>query len=82
MRIHVAPVVAPARIEENIPGELKRNPNLNFLVRVFSGGVGVFHVRGGGGQQVRYVPRNQENQTFWAGYAGILRGYPGGARKV
>ena len=24
----------------------------------------------------------QGNQTFWAGYAGILQGYPGGARKV
>ena len=24
----------------------KRNPNLNFLVRIFSGGVGVFHVKG------------------------------------
>ena len=24
----------------------------------------------------------QENQTFWAGYPGILPGYPGGARKV
>ena len=36
----------------------------------------------GGGQKVRYVPRNQGNQTFWAGYPGILPGYPGGARKV
>ena len=36
----------------------------------------------GGGQKVRYVPRNQGNQTFWAGYPGILPGYPGIARKV
>ena len=36
----------------------------------------------GGGQKVRYAPRNQGNQTFLAGYPGILRGYPGGARKV
>ena len=26
----------------------KRNPNPNFLVRIFSGGVGVFHVNGWG----------------------------------
>ena len=36
----------------------------------------------GGGQKVRYVPRNQGNQTFWAGYPGILLGYPGSTRKV
>ena len=35
-----------------------------------------------GAKKVRYVPRNQGNQTFWAGYPGILPGYPGGARKV
>ena len=42
---------------------------------VFSGGVGVFHVKG-------CVPRNQGNQSFVAGYPGILPGYPGGARKI
>ena len=36
----------------------------------------------GGRQKVRYVPRNQGNQIFWAGYPGILLGYPRGARKV
>ena len=36
----------------------------------------------GGGRKVRYVPRNQGDQTFVAGYPGILPGYPGGARKV
>ena len=50
-------------------------------VRIFSGGVGVFHVNGWGAK-VRYIPRNQANQTFWAGYPGILPGYPGIARKV
>ena len=30
----------------------------------------------GGGQKVRYVPRNPGNQTFLAGYPGILPGYP------
>ena len=33
----------------------KRNPNPNFLIRIFSSGVGVFHVNGWG-QKVRYVP--------------------------
>ena len=60
----------------------KGNPNPDFLVRISSGGVGFFHVGGGQGQKARYVPRNQGNQTFLAGYPGILAGYPGGARKV
>ena len=38
--------------------------------------------RRGGGQKVRYVPRSKGSQTFWAGYPGILLGYPGGARKA
>ena len=59
----------------------KRNPNLNFLVRIFSGGVGVFHVKGWGAKS-SVCPSNQGNQTLLAGYPGILPGYPGGARKV
>ena len=35
--------------------------------------------RRGGGQKVRYVPRHQGNQTFLAGYPGILLEYPGSA---
>ena len=35
----------------------------------------------GWGPKVRYVPRNQGNQTFLAGYPGNLPGYPSGARK-
>ena len=38
--------------------------------------------RRGEGQKVRYAPRNPGNQTFLAGYPGILPGYPGSARKV
>ena len=38
--------------------------------------------RRGGGQKVRYAPRKQGNQTFLAGYPGILPGYPEVARKV
>ena len=36
---------------------------------------------GGGGQKVRYVPRNQGNQTFWVGYPGFLPGSPRGRPK-
>ena len=32
--------------------------------------------RRGGGQKVRYVPQNQGNQTFLAGYPGICRDIP------
>ena len=39
-------------------------------------------LRMGGGQKVRYVPRNQGKQTCLAGYPGILPGYPRVARKV
>ena len=35
----------------------------------------------GGGQKVRYVPRNPERPNFLAGYPEILPGYPGIARK-
>ena len=62
----------------------KKNPNQNFLVRISSGGVGVFHVRGGR-QKVRYVLRNPGKANFLAGYpgicAGIYRGCPKGLRK-
>ena len=39
----------------------------------------------GGGQKVRYIPRNQGNQTFLGGisrdFAGISRRYPKSLRK-
>ena len=47
----------------------------------FRWGRGLPH-EGVGGEKVWYVPRNQGNQTFLAGYPVILLGYPGGARKV
>ena len=36
---------------------------------------GVFHVKGGG-RKVRYVPRNQGNQTFWRDIPGFCRDIP------
>ena len=57
--------------------------NMQFLEGISSGGVGVFHVKGGGGaKKFGMSLETQENQTFWAGYPGILAGYPGGAQKV
>ena len=59
----------------------KKNPNPNFWVRIFPVGYGSSTWRGWG-QKFRYMPRNQGNQTVWAGCPGILLGYPGIARKV
>ena len=59
----------------------KTNPNLNFEPGYLPVGQGS-STRRGGVQKVRYAPRNQGNQTFLAGYPGILPGYPGGTRKV
>ena len=58
----------------------KRNPNLNFLVRIFSGGVGVFHVKGWGPKS-SVCPLKPEKANFLAGFPGSLPGFPGGARK-
>ena len=43
----------------------ERNTKTYFWVRISSGGVGVFHVKGG--QKVRYVPRNPGKPKFLAG---------------
>ena len=59
----------------------KRNPNLNFRVRIFSGGVGVFHVKG-------WVPKNSVcplepgKPNFFGGISRDFAGISGGARKV
>ena len=75
--LYMQPFLESAR--RNIQAR-KRNPNPNFLVRISSGGVGVFHVKGGG-QQVRYVLRNPGKPNLFVAWPGILPGYPGGARK-
>ena len=62
----------------------KRNPNLNFLVRIFSGGVGVFHVKGWGPKS-SVCPSKPRESNFFGGisrdFAGISRGRPKSLRK-
>ena len=78
------PLFNPARklLNTNIYQGRKRNPNLNFLVRIFSGGVGVFHVKGWGPKSSVCPSKPRETKLFWRGIPGFSPGYPGGARKV
>ena len=54
----------------------KRNPNLNFLVRIFSGGTGVFHMKGWGPKS-SVCPSKPGKSNFFGGisrdFAGISR---------
>ena len=59
----------------------KRNPNPNFLVWIFSSGVGVFHVNGWGSKS-SICPSKHRESNFLGGISRDLPGYPGGARKV
>ena len=65
--------------------EEKGTPNLNFLVRISSAGVGVFHMKGVGAKQFGMSPRNPGNQTLLGGisrdFAGISRKCPKSLRK-
>ena len=62
----------------------KRNPNPNFLVRIFSSGVGVFHVNGWGPKS-SICPSKSGKSQFLGGisrdFAGISRGCPKSLRK-
>ena len=49
----------------------KRNPNPNFLVRIFSGGVGVFHMKGWGPKSSVCPSKPRETKLL----GGISRGY-------
>ena len=73
---------APARKVKNQGG--KRNPNPNFLVRIFSSGVGVFHVNGWGPKS-SIRPSNPGKSNLLGGisreFAGISRGRPKSLRK-
>ena len=63
----------------------KRNPNLNFLVRIFSGGVGFFHVKGWGAKS-SVCPSKPGKSNFFGGisrdFAGISRRCPKSLRKT
>ena len=62
----------------------EKNPNPNFLVRIFSGGVGVFHVNGWGPKS-SIRPSKPGKSNFLGGisrdFAGISRGRPKSLRK-
>ena len=70
--------IASEALRRNMPlssGKI-RNPNPNFLVRIFSCGA-VFHVRGGRAKKFGMSFETQGN--FWVGCPGILPVYPGGS---
>ena len=62
----------------------KTNPNLNFLVWIFSGGVGVFHTKGWGPKS-SVCPSKPGKSNFFRGisrdFAGISRNCPKSLRK-
>ena len=62
----------------------KKNPNPNFLVRIFSSGVGVFHMNGWGPKS-SIRPSKPGKSNFLGGisrdFAGISRGCPKSLRK-
>ena len=77
--------IARKPVDEPHPGpqsvvDLASFTNPNFWVRISSGGVGVFHVKGWG-PKVRYVPRNPGKPNFRAGYPGIFAGMSRGCPK-
>ena len=55
----------------------KRDPNLNLLVRIFSGGVGVLHVKGWGPKS-SVCPLKTGKPNF---FCGISRDFPGISRR-
>ena len=63
----------------------KRNPNPNFLVRIFSSGVGVFHVNGLGAKKFDTSLETRDVSNFLGGisrdFAGISRRCPKSLRK-
>ena len=55
----------------------KKNPNLNFCARIFSGGVGVFHVKGWGPKSSVCPSKPRESNLF----GGISRDFARISRK-
>ena len=54
----------------------KRNPNLNFLVWIFSGGVGVFHVNGWGAERFGMSIETREIKLLGRDIPGFCRDIP------
>ena len=86
MAFRPIPVTCPARKAEpeNYCQARKKNPNPNFLVRIFSSGVGVFHMNGWGPKS-SIRPSKPGKSNFLGGisrdFAGISRGCPKSLRK-
>ena len=59
----------------------EKSTNPNFWVRIFTGGVGVFHMKGWG-QKSSVHPSKPGRSNFFGGISEILLGYPGSVRKV
>ena len=68
-------LVAPDGIAplEPIFSREKRNPNPNFLVRIFAGGVGGLPSEGVGAKKFGMSFETQGNQTFWRDILGFCR---------
>ena len=64
-----------------IQGRKRNNPNPNFLVRIFSGGVGVFHVKGWGPKSSVCPSKPRETKLF-GGISRDVAGISRGARNV
>ena len=62
----------------------RKNPNPNCLVRIFSGGVGVFHVKGWGPKSSGCPSKPRETKLsgrISRDFAGISRGHPKSLRR-
>ena len=55
----------------------KKSTNPNFWVRIFSGGVGVFHVKGWGPKSSIWPSKPGKSNFFWRDIPGFCRDIPG-----
>ena len=68
--------IAPIIITEIIVQARNRNPNLNFLVRIFSGGVGGLPREGVGAEKFGMSLETREIKLFWWDIPGFCRDIP------